>query len=319
MKPTNFRRVSRMCALAVALVAIAASAAALAADAPQTEGPKLQIPEPILKGDKVILLYPADHPALGKKLQGYDLPENRAMSKGPNPRVLNVTNVQNPSIEVLLPPSEKANGTAIIIAPGGGNKAVWVGPEGVDVGKWLNSLGVAAFVERYRLKPYDSATDALSDTQRAIRTVRAHASEWGVNPKKIGIMGFSAGGEQVARAALNFDEGKPDASDPVDRESCRPDFAVLVYPGWKELDLNHVPPNAPPAFCVCAGLGDASHAEKTVDFYNAYFKAKIPVELHIYARGAHGGGISSRGGIPFGTWQYRFVDWARDSGILPKN
>ncbi len=320
MKPTSLFRRTSLFALSLALVSFAADTPARAADAPQADVPKLIAPEPILKGDTVVLLYPANHPALRKKLHGYDQPENRNFSKGPNPHVLNVTNIQNPSIEFMAPTTkEPGNGTAIIIAPGGGNKAVWVGPEGVEVGKWLNSLGVAAFVERYRLKPYDSTTDALSDTQRAIRTVRAHASEWGVDPKKIGIMGFSAGGEQVARAALNFDEGKPDASDPIDRESCRPDFAVLVYPGWKELDLDHVPKNAPPAFCVCGGLGDASHAEKTVDFYNAYFKAKIPAELHIYTHGVHGGGISSRGGIPFGTWQFRFVDWARDSGILPKN
>jgi acetyl esterase/lipase len=139
-----------------------------------------------------------------------------------------------------------------------------------------------------------------------------------VNPQKIGIMGFSAGGEQAARAALNFDEGKPDATDPVDRESCRPDFVVLVYAGWLHVDLDHVPHNAPPAFCVCAGVDDAFHAKETVDFYNAYFNAKIPAELHIYAHGGHGGGIGTRNGIPFGTWPARYVDWAADIGMLPK-
>ena len=206
---------------------------------------KLLEPKPILEGDKVVTLYPPGHPAL-KNLAGYDKPENFNMSKGANPHVLNITNIHNPSIELQLPPAEKANGTAMIVAAGGGNTTLWVGPEGADIGKWLNGLGVAAFNLRYRLKPYDSAVDALADTQRAIRTVRAHAKEWGVDPKKIGIMGFSAGGEQAARAALNFDEGKPDATDPIDRESSRPDFAVLVYAGWRQVDLSNVPKNAPP-------------------------------------------------------------------------
>jgi endo-1,4-beta-xylanase len=279
--------------------------------------PKLLEPKPILEGDKVVTLYPPGHPAL-KSLAGFEKPENFNMSKGTNPRVLNITNIHNPSIELQLPPSEKANGTAVIVAAGGGNTTLWVGPEGADIGRWLNSLGVAAFNLRYRLKPYDSAVDALADTQRAIRTVRARAKEWGVDPKKIGIMGFSAGGEQAARAALKFDEGKPDAADPIDRESCRPDFAVLVYAGWRQVDLSNVPKNAPPAFCVCAGLDDAFHAKETVDFYNAIFNAKIPVELHIYAHGGHGGGIGPRNGIPFGTWPSRFIDWAADIGMLPK-
>ena len=279
---------------------------------------KLLEPKPILPGDKVVTLFPPGHPAL-KNLSGYDQPEKFNWSKGNNPHVQNITNIHNPSIELQLPPADKANGTAVIVAAGGGNTTLWVGPEGAEIGKWLNGLGVAAFNERYRLKPYDSAVDALADTQRSVRMVRAHAKEWGVDPKKIGIMGFSAGGEQAARAALNFDDGKPDAADPVDRESCRPDFVVLVYAGWQHVDLSHVPANAPPAFCVCAGVDDSFHAKETVDFYNAYFNAKIPAELHIYARGGHGGGISPRNGIPFGTWQNRFVDWAADIDMLPKH
>ncbi len=278
---------------------------------------KLLEPKPILEGDKVVALYPPGDPAL-KRLSGYDKPEKFNLSNGADRRVLNITNIHNPSIELQLPPPDKANGTAVIVAAGGGNTTLWVGPEGAEIGKWLNTLGVAAFNERYRLKPYDSAVDALADTQRSVRTVRAHAKEWNVDSKKIGIMGFSAGGEQAARAALNFDDGKPDAADPVDRESCRPDFVVLVYAGWRQLDLSNVPKNAPPAFCVCAGVDDSFHAKETVDFYNAYFNAKIPAELHIYAHGGHGGGIGPRKGIPFGTWQNRFIDWAADIGMLPK-
>jgi endo-1,4-beta-xylanase len=301
---------------ALLLLAVVTQHACADTPAPATES-KLLEPKPILEGDMVVILYPPGHPAL-KNLAGYDKPENFNMSKGANPHVLNITNIHNPSIELQLPSADKANGTAVIVAAGGGNTSLWVGPEGADIGKWLNGLGVAAFNFRYRLKPYDSAVDALADTQRAIRTVRARAKEWGVDPNKIGIMGFSAGGEQAARAALNFDEGKSDASDPIDRVSSRPDFAVLVYAGWRQLDLSNVPKNAPPAFCVCAGLDDAFHARETVDFYNAYFNAKIPVELHIYAHGGHGGGIGPRNGIPFGAWPSRFIDWATDIGMLPK-
>jgi len=315
MKGSNmtaiFRSLTRVLFLAAAAqFLLTASAGAQSA--------KLIEPTPILEGDKVVTLFPPGHPAL-KQLDGYDQPEKVNLSKGANPHVLNITNIHNPSIELQLPPPKKANGTAIIVAAGGGNTTLWVGPEGAEIGKWLNGLGVAAFNERYRLKPCDSAVDALADTQRAVRMVRAHVKEWGVDPKKIGVMGFSAGGEQAARIALNFDDGKPDAADPIDRESCRPDFVVLVYAGWRDLDLSHVPKNAPPAFCVCAGVDDAFHARETVDFYNAYFNAKIPAELHIYAHGGHGGGIGSRGGIPFGTWPLRFTEWATDIGMLPKH
>jgi acetyl esterase/lipase len=295
------------------MLASLASAQEPAANAPAADA-KLPEPKPIQKGDQVLTLYPPGHPAL-KHLSGYDQPEEFHFSKG---RFQNITNVHNPSIELQLPPPEQANGTAIILAPGGGNKALWADMEGIEVGKWLNSLGVAAFVERYRLNPYDSAVDALSDTQRAIRMVRANAEQWHVDPHKIGVMGFSAGGEQAARVALNFDDGKPNSPDRIERESCRPDFVVLVYAGWKTLDLNHVPKNAPPAFCVCAGVGDADHAAKSVDFFDAYLKAHTPAELHIYASGKHGGGIGARSGIPFGSWPERFVDWTVDMRILPQ-
>src|SRR5205814_1011020 len=156
-----------------------------------------------------------------------------------------------------LAPPEKANGVSIILAAGGANRTEGVGGEGVDVANWLNSLGISAFIHRYRLSPegYGSATDALLDTQRAVRVIRAHAKEWNIDPNKIGHMGFSAGGEQSARLALNYDLGKPDAADPIDRMSCRPDFVVLVYAGWivNSFDMSKVPADVPPAFLVCAG------------------------------------------------------------------
>jgi acetyl esterase/lipase len=146
--------------------------------------------------------------------------------------------------------------------------------------------------------------------------VRAHAKEWNVDPRRVGVMGFSAGGEQAAWVSLRFDRGNAASADPVEKESCRPDFTVLVYPGWRRMDLSNVPKDAPPAFLTSAGLDDASHARQTVEYYNALFAAKVPVELHIYAHGGHGGGIRPRNGIPFGTWPQRFVEWATDLGMM---
>ncbi len=271
-------------------------------------------PQPLAPGAKVVTLWPAGHPTL----KNTDQKETLTGVKGQPERIRSVTNVNNPSIEVHLAPAEKANGMAVIVAPGGGNTQLVVSTEGIEIANWLNDLGVSAFILRYRLRPYSSAVDALADTQRAIRTVRANASQWNVDPKRIGIMGFSAGGEQVARAVLKFDSGNSDAADEIEKQSSRPDFAVLIYPGWRSMDLAEVPSKAPPTFLTSAGLDDASHAKQTVEFYNALFNAKVPVELHIYGHGGHGNGIRPRNGIPFGTWPQRFVDWATDLQLMKK-
>lgn len=306
---------------AIFIVMFFAAAAAFAADAP-AQPAKLLEPKPLTAGHQVVLLFPADHPTL-KPLAGADEEEKFTIQNG---RVAKVVNIHNPSIELYLAPPEKANGMSVILSPGGGNVDLWVGPEGTDVANWLNSLGVSCFVHRYRLKPYKSATDALLETQRAVRVVRAHAKEWNIDPNKIGHMGFSAGGEQTARLALTFDAGNPDAADPIDRVSSRPDWICLVYPGWAPgtMDLTHVPKNVPPTFLVCAGTGDVFHAKQTVEFYNALFEVgrtvkpkPLNIEMHIYGTGGHGGSISPRKGIPFGTWQQRFIDWAVDLNLMP--
>lgn len=274
----------------------------------------LEAPAPLQPGAEVVTLWPADKLVV----KGDGGPEVLAMTAGNPGRVQNVTNIHNPSIEVHLAPPEKRSGTAVILIPGGGNRSVVVGTEGTDVAAWLNELGVSAFILRYRIRPYDSAVEGLADTKRAVRLVRSRASEWGVDPAKIGVMGFSAGGEQAARVTLEFDRGQSDATDAVERVSCRPDFVVMVYAGWAKLDMSKVPADAPPTFLTSAGVDDAFHARQTVQFYDALFEAKIPVELHIYGHGGHAGGIGARGGIPFGTWQNRFVEWAADLGVMPK-
>ena len=286
------------------------------------EDVKLLEPKALTAGHKVVTLFPPGHPAL-KALQGSDQEEKFNLNNG---RVGSVTNIHNPSIELYLAPPDKANGMSVILSAGGGNSTCNVGYEGVDIAPWLNSLGISCFVHRYRLKPYSSAVDALLETQRAVRMVRANAKAWNIDPTKIGHMGFSAGGEQTARLALTFDDGKPDATDPIDRVSSRPDWLVLVYPGWVpgSLDISKVPHTVPPTFLVCAGTGDVFHAKQTVEFYNALFETgknmkpkPLNIELHIYGAGSHAGAISSRKGIPFGTWHYRFIDWAVDLKFMP--
>src|SRR6185437_10814490 len=202
---------------------------------------KLLEPTPITPGHVVVTLFPPGHPALRA---GKNFDKEEVMT-GRNGRISNVSNIHNPSIELYLAPPEKANGMAMILAAGGANRTEGVGGEGVQVANWLNSLGVSCFIERYRLSPegYSSSIDGLLDTQRSVRVVRAHAKEWNIDPHKIGHMGFSAGGEQSARLELTYDAGKPDATDPIDRESSRPDWVCLVYPGWKPgtMDMTNVP------------------------------------------------------------------------------
>ena len=267
----------------------------------------------------VVNLYPAGSPTL----QGVGEKEK---TNPPNPQpgqpIYSIRNVHVPSIEVHLPPAGTANGTAMIVAPGGGHEQLVWASEGTQIAQWLNSRGVAAFVLKYRLEQtpgyhYTVEGEALQDTQRAVRIVRARAGGWGVNPAHVGIIGFSAGGALAALADIRFDQGKVGATDPIEQQSDRPDFVGLVYAGWKPMDIT-APKNAAPAFLTSAGSDDQFHARETVEFYMSLFNAGVPADLHIYAHGGHGGAIGARKGIPFGTWQNRFQEWLTDIGMLPK-
>lgn len=230
-----------------------------------------------------------------------------------------VSRIHNPSLTVYLPPRDKANGAAVIICPGGGHRVLAIDHEGHEVARWLNSIGVAGFVLKYRLARTEGAgykveVHALQDAQRAIRLVRSRAGEWGIDPNRVGLMGFSAGGEVTALAGTRFDTGSEGASDPVDRLSSRPDFLVLVYSGGRPENLT-ITKQTPPAFLLVAD--DDRLADRTIATYSAFKKAGVSAELHIYARGGHGFGMRNRP-VPVSQWTNRLQDWMADRGLLKK-
>lgn len=231
-----------------------------------------------------------------------------------------LTRVHHPSLTVYLPRAEIATGAAIIICPGGAHRFLAIDHEGYDVGRWLARIGVAGFVLKYRLAHTDgfnySVDTSVGDALRAIRLVRSRAAEWGINPRRVGIMGFSAGGEVTALAAERSSPGIPGATDPIDRQPSRPDFQILVYPGGPLVSALQVPHNAPPAFLVCA-YDDQGSAALVAQLYLKFKDAGVPAELHVYARGGHGFGMRENP-LPVGTWTARVQDWMADQGYLAK-
>ena len=235
---------------------------------------------------------------------------------------LKVTGVHQPSLTVYLPPAGKSGGAAMIIAPGGGHAFLNFDQEGTYVAAYLNSIGVAAFVLKYRLarepgSTYKVEEHALADAQRAIRLLRARAAEWNLNPARIGIMGFSAGGEVAALAATRFDAGKPDAADPVDRQSSRPDFDALIYPGIRA-NAYTIPKDMPVTFLLCAD-NDRGPSTALSALYPMLKAAGIQTEVHVYATGGHGFGINPNTKNPSPaatTWQLRLGDWLKQIGML---
>jgi endo-1,4-beta-xylanase len=231
-----------------------------------------------------------------------------------------VSRVHNPSVTVYLPPRDKATGAAVVICPGGGHRVLAIDHEGHEVARWLNSIGVAGFVLKYRLARTEGAhyqvqVHALADAQRAIRLVRSRAGEWGIDPKRVGMMGFSAGGEVTALAGTRFDSGSEGASDPIDRLGSRPDFLVLVYPGGQPSSFN-VGKESPPTFLLVAG-DDRGSADRTIATYSALRKAGVSAELHVYAQGGHGFGMRDIH-KPVASWTARLKEWLADREFLRK-
>lgn len=237
---------------------------------------------------------------------------------------LKVTSVHHPSVTVYLPPAERATGAALIIAPGGGHQFLNFDQEGMNVAEYLNLIGVAGFVLKYRLareagSTYKVEEHALADARRAIRLVRSRAAEWGVNPARVGIMGFSAGGEVAALAATRFEEGKADAADAIEKQNSRPDFDALIYPGIHAANLT-LPKNMPVTFLLCAD-NDKGPSTAISELYPMLKAAGVQTEVHVYATGGHGFGINpnTRNPSPAATsWQLRLGDWLKEIGALNK-
>lgn len=285
-------------------------------------------PQPVLQGGIVLTLFPPDSPYLKKdrirEAEKYNL------SKDVPGRIGSIVNIHNPSIEVHLVDRSLNTGSAVILVAGGGHRTLNVGSEAADFVPFFYNYGVNTVILRNRLRSdgYNAKTDAVIDAQQAIRLMRAHAKEWRIDSNRIGIMGFSAGAELAAPAAIFFDEfdsKNKEPGDPLAGISSRPDFVGIVYPGptpFARGATPAIPRNVPPSFITCAGSGDQGHAVWANEYFAAMLKVSAPnLEMHIYANGHHPGsgstgGLTDRLGTPYGTWQYRFIDWFRDLGFL---
>jgi dienelactone hydrolase len=303
-------------------VASAQTAAPIpASDRKPSDGPFQ--PEMIKPGGIILPLYPPDSSFL-KKDRIHEA-EIYNSANGGNRPITNVINIHNPTIEVHLAKDRSLNGAAVILAPGGGHKILWVGPEGADYVADFDQFGITTIILRYRLRidGYEPSTDAVNDAFQAIRIVRAHAKEWNLDPAKIGMMGFSAGAELSAPAALFYDEFSKNNSateDPLAKVSARPDFVGIIYPGptpFTKAPDTLIPANVPPSFLASAGSGDRIHAMWAADYFNPMLNAAVPnLEMHIYGRGTHG--VNRKGSIPYSSWMERYVEWLDDLGFLAK-
>ncbi|MSU63016.1 MAG: alpha/beta hydrolase [Pedosphaera sp.] len=282
----------------------------------------------ILKTLPLILLFPAALLAGAEPKEVLLWPNGAPGSEGkPGREVVqiagngerNVWNIHNPSITPFIPSKDKATGTAVIIAPGGGHRLLCVDHEGYNAALWLSERGIAAFVLKNRLARETNSTykidvEALADTQRAIRLVRQRANEWNVNPKRVGVMGFSAGGELAALVSSKFDAGNESAPDVVDRQSCKPDFQALVYPG-RSSDIRPTT-NSPPVFLACGYNDRPDISRGLAEVYLRFKEAGVPADLHIYSTAGHGFGVRSNTKGAVAGWLARFEDWLGDRGFL---
>jgi acetyl esterase/lipase len=234
-----------------------------------------------------------------------------------------VRNVHNPSLTAFFPPPGRASGAAIVIVPGGGHRELVFDAEGVDPAQYLAGLGVAAFALKYRLareegSTYDLEVEPAADIRRAIRLVRARAGEWGIDPARIGVMGWSAGGELAAIVAYRPAAGEPSSPDPIERVSARPNFQIVIYPGSYGLP-DTVPPDAPPAFFLAAN-DDVGPARTISVLLDKYRQAGISVEVHLYAEGQHAFNMGRRSKLTsIRTWPQRMTDWLADRGLLGRD
>jgi acetyl esterase/lipase len=236
--------------------------------------------------------------------------------------ILVISSVHRPSITLFLPPKKVATGAAMIVAPGGAFRELWITDEGYRVGEWLSQRGIAAFVLKYRLpseqgSPY-KIDHPLADIQRAIRLVRSRGSEWSVNPDRVGVMGFSAGGTLAGLAGTRFEDPITPADD-IDRLSARPDFQALIYgtPFTQPMAYPATPTKKTPPTFMLAGADDPVSA-KYPEVYRTLKDAGVQVELHIYAGTGHGFAIQGSTARAVASWPDRLWDWMFDQGLLTK-
>jgi len=260
----------------------------------------------------VVALWPDGAPGAGKR---HGEPEK--LTDGAY-----VSNVHDPSLTLVRADPRHANGAAVIVVPGGGHRMLVFQNEGMLAAKTLNRVGVSAFVLKYRLArdtgsgaAYSIEGDAAADLRRAVRWVRAHAADYGVDPQRIGVMGFSAGGELVSLVADNPEPAAGSAHDALERQSARPDFQVLVYPGPLGVPAR-APKDAPPAFLV-AGSRDACCMPPALGLYQQLVAAGVSAELHLYADTDHAFNVGQRGErVSLQHWPDRLADWLADGGWL---
>jgi acetyl esterase/lipase len=238
--------------------------------------------------------------------------------------VVRLTNVSNPTI-TLYSPVGKNTGAAVVVFPGGSYRVLAIDLEGTEVCDWLTSIGVTCVLLKYRVPdsgPFPKSSAALEDAQRAVGIVRAHAAEWQIDPQRVGVLGFSAGAHLAAALSTHFDKRLYDPIDAADQVSCRPDFAVIVYPGYLALSEQnfaanpeiHVTGKTPPTFIVQTE-DDPVHVENSTVYFLELKQAKVPVEMHLYAQGGHGYGLR-RTDLPVTAWPEMAEKWMRTIRVL---
>jgi acetyl esterase/lipase len=240
-----------------------------------------------------------------------------------------VCNVSQPTMTVYSPKGTNT-GVAVVVFPGGGYRCLAIDLEGTEICDWLTSTGITAVLLKYRvptprLGAYAESPLALDDAQRTVGLVRFHAAEWHIDPHKIGVIGFSAGGHMVTAMSTHFDKRLYPAVDAADQESCRPDFAIALYPGhlWKDdksFELNPNVPvtsNTPPTFLLQAENDPVDTVNNSLVYYIALKQAGVPVEMHLYAQGGHGFGLR-RTKLPITGWPQLVETWLRTIGMIPE-
>jgi acetyl esterase/lipase len=249
-------------------------------------------------------------------------PKDRLVADKP---VIRLGNVSAPTITLYAPKNANAPAPAVVVFPGGGYSILAIDLEGTEVCDWLNSAGILCVLLKYRVPdsgPYPKSAAALQDAQRAVGLVRQHAREWNIDPARVGVLGFSAGAHLAAALSTHFDKRVYDPVDAADKLSCRPDFEVVVYPGYLALAEKGMMPNpdiqptaqTPPSFIVQAE-DDPVHVENATTYFLELKKAKVPAELHIYAEGGHGYGLR-RTALPVTTWPDSVITWLHTIHVL---